>query len=164
MSDYNNQYQGQPTGYKFCSTCGTQIDVNAAVCPNCGSNTQPVGNGGQYQQPVYQQPIYQPAPTIINNVYYGKPKDKWVAFLLCFFLGTIGIHKFYEGKIGMGILYLFTFGLFGIGWFVDWIIILCKPNPYYVWLFLNRKIIEERKLFITFLVNNHGNKLCSRKV
>ena len=59
-------------------------------------------------------------------------KDKWVAVLLCLFLGGIGAHKFYEGKIGMGILYLFTVGLFGIGWLVDFIVLLMKPNPYYV--------------------------------
>lgn len=32
----------------------------------------------------------------------------------------------------MGILYLFTLGLFGIGWLIDTIILLFKPNPYYV--------------------------------
>lgn len=61
-----------------------------------------------------------------------KPKNKWLAFFLCFFLGFYGFHKFYEGKIGMGVLYFFTAGLFGIGWLVDCIILLSKPNPYYV--------------------------------
>lgn len=37
---------------------------------------------------------------------YARMKNKWVAFLLCLFLGVIGVHKFYEGKIGMGILYI----------------------------------------------------------
>lgn len=40
--------------------------------------------------------------------------------------------KFYEGKIGMGILYLFTGGLFVIGVIIDLIAILGKPNPYFV--------------------------------
>ncbi len=62
----------------------------------------------------------------------GQPKNKWVAFLLCLFLGVLGAHKFYEGKAGMGILYLFTAGLCGIGALVDLISILLKPNPYYV--------------------------------
>lgn len=46
-------------------------------------------------------------------------KSKGVAYLLWFFLGILGVHKFYLGKVGMGILYLFTFGLLGIGWFID---------------------------------------------
>ena len=62
----------------------------------------------------------------------GRAKNKWVSFFLCLFLGFFGAHKFYEGKVGMGVLYLFTAGLFGIGWIVDLIVILCKPNPYYV--------------------------------
>ena len=63
---------------------------------------------------------------------YSRPLHKWVAFVLCLLLGYLGVHKFYEGKAGMGILYLFTAGLFGIGWIVDIISILTKPNPYYV--------------------------------
>ncbi len=59
-------------------------------------------------------------------------KNKWITFILCFFLGMLGAHKFYEGKIGLGILYFATCGLFIIGWFVDIILILLKPNPYYV--------------------------------
>lgn len=62
----------------------------------------------------------------------GRQRNKWVAFFLCLFLGEFGAHKFYEGKIGMGILYLFTFGLFGIGWLISLISLLFKPNPYYV--------------------------------
>ena len=63
---------------------------------------------------------------------YGRPKNKWVSFFLCLFFGMIGAHKFYEGKVGTGILYLFTLGLCGIGWVIDTITILLKPNPYYV--------------------------------
>ena len=69
----------------------------------------------------------------INAAMFGiRTRNKWVAFFLCLFLGFLGAHKFYEGKAGAGILYLFTGGLFGIGWFIDCITLLCKPNPYYV--------------------------------
>lgn len=61
----------------------------------------------------------------------AAPKNKWVAFFLCFLFGVFGAHKFYEGKKGMGIVYLFTFGLCGYGWFFDCISLLFKPNPYY---------------------------------
>lgn len=40
-------------------------------------------------------------------------------FILCIFTGTIGGHHFYKGRIKKGILYLFTCGLFGIGWIID---------------------------------------------
>ena len=62
----------------------------------------------------------------------ARAKNKWTAFVLCLLLGYFGAHKFYEGKVGMGVLYLFTLGLFGIGWFVDLIVLLTKTNPYYV--------------------------------
>lgn len=45
--------------------------------------------------------------------------DPWVRVLVTFFLGGFGVHKFADRKIGMGILYLLTGGLFGIGWLVD---------------------------------------------
>lgn len=57
-------------------------------------------------------------------------KSKWVSFFLCFFLGCFGAHKFYEGRILFGVLYLFTAGFFGIGVILDLIILLLKPNPY----------------------------------
>ena len=51
-------------------------------------------------------------------------KDWLTTFLLCLFLGEFGIHHFYVGKIGLGVLYLLTGGLFGIGWLVSLIKIL----------------------------------------
>ena len=48
----------------------------------------------------------------------------WIAaLLLCFFVGTFGIHRFYVGKIGTGILMLITFGGFGIWTLIDFIMI-----------------------------------------
>jgi TM2 domain-containing membrane protein YozV len=46
-------------------------------------------------------------------------KSKGVAYLLWFFLGVFGAHRFYLEKIGTGILYFLTFGVFGIGWLID---------------------------------------------
>ncbi len=60
-----------------------------------------------------------------------EEKDKWVAFLLCLFLGPLGAHKFYEKKIALGVLYLFTYGLFGIGTIVDLVKILLKEERFY---------------------------------
>ncbi len=45
--------------------------------------------------------------------------DYSVAWLLLTFLGFFGIHRFYLGKWPTGLLYLFTFGLFGVGYLYD---------------------------------------------
>lgn len=49
----------------------------------------------------------------------GGKNMLWLKFILCVFFGFLGVHKFMEKKIGMGILYLFTIGLFGLGWLYD---------------------------------------------
>ncbi len=112
---------------KFCSSCGEKIAKEAVICPKCGCQ---VG-----------QPTVAAAPNIvINNTNQnqvnagpvGAAKNKWVALLLWFFLGVVGGHKFYEGKIAMGIIYIFTGGFFGIGLFFDFWALLFKSNPYYV--------------------------------
>lgn len=51
-------------------------------------------------------------------------KKKTTALLLCIFLGVFGAHNFYVGRLGRGFLFLFTGGLFFIGWIVD-IIKIC---------------------------------------
>ena len=115
---------------KFCKFCGEKIPEDAVMCTHCGR---------QVEQLKGEQP-----QVVINNTNtntnmnknigagYGRPKNKWVAIILCAFLGFLGAHKFYEGKIGMGILYLFTCGLFGAGIIIDFIALLFKPNPYYI--------------------------------
>jgi len=44
--------------------------------------------------------------------------------LLCFFFGVFGVHRFYVGKVGTGILQLLTLGGFGIWTLVDFIMIV----------------------------------------
>jgi restriction system protein len=58
-------------------------------------------------------------------------KSKWASFFLCLFLGVFGAHKFYEGRVLLGVLYIFTGGLFGIGVIIDLVILFFKPNPYH---------------------------------
>lgn len=57
-------------------------------------------------------------------------KSKFVAYLLWFFFGLLGIHRFYLGKVGSGILYLLTGGLLGIGWFIDLFTLSSQVDSY----------------------------------
>ncbi|WOO42781.1 TM2 domain-containing protein [Rubellicoccus peritrichatus] len=51
-------------------------------------------------------------------------KNKILAAILAFFFGVFGAHRFYVGKIGTGVIQLFTIGGLGIWCFIDFIIIL----------------------------------------
>jgi TM2 domain-containing membrane protein YozV len=54
----------------------------------------------------------------------NSPKGFVPTILLCFFLGTFGIHRFYVGRIGTGIVQLLTFGGLGIWALVDFIMVV----------------------------------------
>ena len=57
-------------------------------------------------------------------------KSKSTAYLLWFFLGAFGAHKFYLNQTGMGILYIFTGALLGFGWFIDAFTLGSKVDKY----------------------------------
>lgn len=59
-----------------------------------------------------------------------QKRELWVVYMLWFFLGLIGVHKFYLNKFGMGILYIFTGGIFLIGWLVDLFTIPSQVRKY----------------------------------
>ncbi len=101
-----------------CPVCGAPLNLGKCDYFGYQGNNQSIENGLNTQPGI-----------VINNVqqnngetrYYlpSSGKSKIVALLLCIFLGGAGVHLFYVGKIGTGILYLFTGGLFGIGWIID---------------------------------------------
>lgn len=93
------------------------------------------------------------APTVINNNYYNSGntmnynshntntnvdmssyapgmKNKTVSLILCILFGWCGAHRYYEGKIATGILWTLTAGIGGLGWLIDFLILLFKPKWY----------------------------------
>ena len=118
---------------KFCKHCGEKIATDAVICPKCGRQVEEIKSNDKQQIVINNTNTATAVATAkAQGGAAGNAKNKWVAFMLCLFLGYVGAHKFYEGKAGKGILYLFTCGLFGIGWMIDTIALLFKPNPYYV--------------------------------
>lgn len=109
----------------FCYKCGQQIDDEAVVCPHCGCATK----------------NYIPQKGMVSGTYGSEvsEKSRLVALLLCIFLGCFGVHRFYLGKSGTGVIWLLTAGCFGIGCIIDIIFIACgymkdkQELPVVVW-------------------------------
>ncbi len=120
----------QTNNTKFCKHCGKKIAAAAIVCPACGCQVEEMK--GQNSAPnitITNTNTNTNTNTVSGGTY---ERNKYVALVLCFFFGWLGAHKFYEGKTFLGVLYIFTVGLFVIGWAADFISLLFKPNPYYV--------------------------------
>lgn len=97
-------YADRPIGadMKYCSGCGKPLHKTARACPNCGA----------------------PQASALGS------KSRVAAALLAFFLGGIGIHKFYLGKVGWGFLYLIFCWTFipAVAAFVEFIIYLTMSD------------------------------------
>ena len=65
----------------FCSTCGTEVNDNAVICPNCGCQLKK-----------------------LETTFSGDSKNKWIAIILAIFLGGFGIQWFYLGRVTSGVL------------------------------------------------------------
>lgn len=89
----------------YCWNCGAEINDKAVVCVKCGCATE------------------QPEKKCHNN----SCKDWLVTLLLCLFAGCFGIHRFYVGKTGTGIIQLLTCGMCGIWALID-LIVICMGN------------------------------------
>lgn len=94
----------------FCKSCGSKIADDAKVCQFCGKNVDE-----------------KPANTSNTNADLNElTKKGWFLAIFCFIFGCLGVHRFMVGKIGTGVLWLLTGGVFGIGALVDFIMILCS--------------------------------------
>jgi len=94
---------------KYCTNCGkpilsTEFRSPNGYCGECAAKNPSPSQAGQYSE-----------------------KDWLVTLLFSIFLGCLGIHRFYVGKIGTGILWLLTGGCLGIGALVD-IIMIATEN------------------------------------
>ena len=88
---------------KYCPRCGHSLLAVGEYCSQCGLPIPP-------DERLYEAPD-------------ASPESRLIALLLCVFLGYFGVHRFYVGKIGTGILWALTGGLFGIGYVIDIILI-----------------------------------------
>ena len=129
----------------ICPQCGAPLDPGVTECKFCGEKivaqqvhaqqqvqTQQSNVQQPYvQQTFVQQPYVQPQPVYVTAINPAWPvKSKLVAGLLGIFLGGLGIHKFYMGKVGMGISYLLFCwtGIPAIIGFIEGIIYLCSND------------------------------------
>lgn len=78
------------TSTKYCHACAAILDARAEVCPHCGVR----------QPAMYAAPLGETSPAGRRRIAAG---------LFAILLGGFGVHKFYLGKIGQGILYLLFF-------------------------------------------------------
>ncbi len=83
----------------FCKKCGKEIHDEAVVCVHCGCAVE-------------------------DNAKKDEGKSWLATLLLCFFLGGLGVHRFYTGHIATGVLQLLTLGGCGLWTLIDFIMII----------------------------------------
>ena len=111
---------------KFCKHCGQIIDADCVVCPKCGKQVEELKGASQPNIVINNtsnssssSSAYASASAYGHGRRTTSPKSKMVSLILSIFLGYLGVHRFYVGKVGTGIIWLLTGGVFCIGWLYD---------------------------------------------
>lgn len=133
---------------KYCQNCNTQHPDSSQFCPQCGSplvfvQTTPPPYGSQYQSGgyAYGNDAFSPSGP--------EGKSRGVAGLLAILVGTLGVHYFYLGKVGGGLLTILlcfiTCGLWSFLVLVQGILMLCMTNEEF-----ERKYVTNQSSFPLF--------------
>ncbi|MFQ7002328.1 MAG: NINE protein [Ruthenibacterium lactatiformans] len=97
---------------KFCKHCGGTIPQDAVMCTHCGRQVEKLAGAAQPQVVIQNTNMNtNTAAAVVAGV--GARAKQMDGVCSVSALGYFGAHKFYEGKVGMGVLYLFTLGLLG---------------------------------------------------
>lgn len=116
---------------KYCQHCNTQHPDSSQYCPQCGSQLVFV----QQTPPPYGNPRYPGGYAYGNDAFLPsgpEGKSRGVAGLLAILLGGFGVHYFYLGKVGGGLLTILlcavTCGIWSIIPLIQGILMLCMTN------------------------------------
>jgi len=91
----------------FCVTCGAEMDRGDTFCHGCGWDSRVAPKA--------------PPPRLVDP--NPSPYNRLAALLLCVLVGFFGLHRFYVGKVGTGLIWLFTLGFLGVGQIFDLVLI-----------------------------------------
>ena len=103
----------------FCPQCGNRMDARDRYCNACGWDAEnpdktPPGDAARRTPP---------APTSPRDLGPLSPFNRTTVLLLCLLLGFFGVHRFYVGKVGTGILWVVTLSFLGVGWIYDLVLV-----------------------------------------
>ena len=131
---------------KYCINCGEQIADDAEVCTNCGVN-QTISLEGSYDERAENEKYCVECGTLIAkqaeicpdcgvrqpSVQRSTDSDKIAAGVLALLLGGLGAHKFYQGNMKLGVLYLCFFwtGIPAVLGLVEGILMLIADDTEY---------------------------------
>lgn len=91
----------------YCPDCGSSMAANDRFCGVCRWDAE---------LPQKNVPYKTVSPRELGP---ASDKNRLTTLLLCVFGGVFGLHRFYAGRVGSGLLWLFTFGLLTVGWVYD---------------------------------------------